>query len=190
MNMISVKIMDECNRKFYIKSSWLVVILFIIRCLITIPILLYDYISFIGEAISVALILMGLYEKWLWQYNPLEKIPKINGKYSGYIEYSYNGNFDKKKANISIVQSLLSVKIKIYTNEISSSSITSNFIYENGEHVLYYTYITNPMSKYSKDNPIQHGTCRLQIKSKTELQGIYWTTRQTIGDIHLHRKLM
>lgn len=93
----------------------------------------------------------------------------------------------KKEAMIKINQSLLSTKVKIFTNEITSNTITSNIVYENGEYVLYYTYITNPKSKYSRENPIQYGTCRVISKSESELQGSYWTTRQTIGDIYLKR---
>jgi hypothetical protein len=175
--------------KFLMKGFWLVVILFVIRCFICEPISLYDYFGFAGEAIGIAIILMGLYERLLWKYNPLEKIPKIKGEYSGYIEYCYNGNLDRKKAVIKISQSLLSTNVKIMTNEIVSNTIVSNMVYENGEYILYYIYITNPKSKYSKENPMQYGTCRLLMKSKTELQGIYWTTRQTIGDIYLYKTL-
>lgn len=56
---------------------------------------------------------------------------------------------------------------------------------ENEQYVLYYTYITNPKSKYSKENPIQYGTCRLLINSTDKLTGTYWTSRKTIGDMEL-----
>lgn len=75
------------------------------------------------------------------------------GEYSGFIEYSYNGTFDKKEATIKISQSLLSTNVKIATDEITSNTIASSIVFENSEYVLYYNYITNPKSKYSKDNP-------------------------------------
>ncbi len=179
--------MRNTTKKFLEKGFWIVIIIFIILYLITKPKLLYDYYGCIGEAIGITLMLMGIYEHLLWQYNPLEKIPKIKGDYSGYIEYSYNGTHDKKEATIKISQSLLSTSIKIITDEITSNTIVSNIIFENGEYVLYYTYITNPKSKYSKDNPVQYGTCRLVCDDELELKGTYWTTRQTIGDIYLIR---
>lgn len=179
--------MGDNTTKFLTKCLWVAIALFAIRCLITKPTSFYDCYGFAGEVIAVTLILMSLYERWLWQYSPLEKIPKIKGEYLGYIEYSYNGYFDKKEAIIKISQSLLSTNVKIATDEITSNTIASNIVYENGEYVLYYTYITNPKSKYSKENPIQYGTCRVTNKNKSELQGTYWTTRQTIGDIYLRR---
>lgn len=181
--------MGDNTQKFIIKGFWVVVILFIIRCLISKPTSPYDCFGFAGETISIALIIIGLYERWLWQFIPLEKVPNIKGEYIGIIEYNYNGNPDKKETTISIKQSLLSTNVKITTNEITSSTITSSIVLENKEYVLYYTYITNPKNKYSKENPIQYGTCRVIIKSKTELQGTYWTTRQTIGDICLKRRV-
>ncbi len=179
--------MSNTWRKFLEKGFWVAIVTFIIAYLLTKPESLYDYFGCVGEAIGIALILMGVYEQWLWLYNPFEKIPKIKGEYSGYIEYSYNGTFDKKEATIDIKQSLLSTRVKIITDEITSNTITSNIVHENGEYVLYYTYITNPKSKYSNDNPIQYGTCRITSNIKSGLQGTYWTTRKTIGDIYLKK---
>lgn len=179
--------MNNTTRKFLEKGFGVAICTFIIMYLLTKPHSLYDFSGCIGEAIGIALLLMVIYEHWLWQYNPLEKIPQIKGDYTGYIEYSYNGSYEKKEATIKINQSLLSTSVKIITDEITSNTIVSNIVYENGEYVLYYTYITNPKSKYSKENPIQYGTCRVVSESKTELQGTYWTTRKTIGDIYLKK---
>lgn len=179
--------MNSESKKILTKGFWIAIIVFIVMYLLSKPKSLYDYFSCIGEAVSIALILMGLYERWLWWFNPLEKIPKIRGTYSGYIEYSYNGTFDKKVARIGIKQSLLSTSVKIITDEITSNTIASNIVYENGEYVLYYTYITNPKSRYSDNNPIQYGTCRISSNCNSELRGTYWTTRKTIGDICLKK---
>ena len=74
--------------------------------------------------------------------------------------------------------------MQITTNEITSNTIVANLVEENEEYILYYTYITNPKSK---ENPIQHGTCRLMLSNKDCLTGSYWTSRQTIGDIELKK---
>lgn len=179
--------MSDNITSFLTKGLWVVILIFLIRCVISMPTSAYDCIGYAGEAISGSLIVLGLYERIIWKYNPFEKLPSIAGKYSGNIEYSYNGKYEKKKASIIIKQSLLTAHVQITTNEIVSSTITSNVVFENNEYVLYYTYITNPKSKYSKENPIQYGTCRVIMKNCNELQGVYWTTRQTIGDITLKK---
>jgi hypothetical protein len=179
--------MKDNVKKLIIKGLWVAVILFIIRCAISIPQTTYGYWSCAGEVTSLTMVLIGIYEVYLWKYNPFEKIPRIMGSYTGTIEYNYLGNPGKKDAKIEIKQSLLYVSVKVITNEITSNSIASHFITENDGYVLYYTYITNPLSKYSRENPIQYGTCRLTMKSNVELQGTYWTNRQTIGDINFKR---
>lgn len=180
--------MEESEKRYLKKSLWVVILLFALRCMIKIPDSPYECFGFAGEAISVTLIFMALYEKILWRWNPWEKIPKIYGEYSAALEYEGNTGFRKKKIKIIIKQSLLHTSIKIITDEISSHSITSNFIYENGEYVLYYTYITNPKSRYSIENPIQYGTCRMTVQGDGLLAGNYWTIRKTKGDITFKKK--
>lgn len=177
--------MEKRVKNYLVKSLWLVIILFVIRCWISMPTSTYSFFGSAGAAISITIVFMGIYEKWLWEYDPLEKTPRLSKRYKGEIEYGYDGNGGKKDISIFINQSLLTTSVKIITDEISSNSITSNLIFENGEYVLYYTYITNPKSKFSKDNPIQYGTCRIRVDDKNSLRGTYWTSRQTIGDIYL-----
>jgi hypothetical protein len=147
----------------------------------------YDYFGASGEAISITIIIMGLYNSVLWKFNPLEKVPSLVGTYIGNIEYNFSGEYETKDITVIINQTSLSVKVRIVTNEITSNTIVGNIIEENDNYILYYTYITNPQSRYGKDNPVQYGTCRLTVKSKTELCGTYWTSRKTIGDINLKK---
>lgn len=178
------------NKRFssFLKKSIVVgILIFILRLFFSLPETLYDFIGITGEVVSTTMFLMGIYCSVLWRFNPLEKTPKIMGSYKGVIEYNFNGEFEKKDVTVIIKQNLLSIKVQIVTNEIISNTITSDLILENNQHVLYYTYITNPKSKYSKENPIQYGTCKLLIYSKNKLVGTYWTSRQTIGDLELNK---
>ena len=140
-----------------------------------------------GEAICASVFLMEIYNCFLWKYNPFEKTPKIMGNYKGKINYSYNDNKSMKNVSLKINQTLLSVKVSMNTNEIKSNTVVSDLVKENDEYVLYYTYITNPKSKYSDANPIQYGSCRIGITNKDKLEGIYWTNRKTIGDISIRK---
>lgn len=180
--------MGENVNKFLSKGLWVSIALFVIRCLIFEPVSAYDYFGASGEAIAVTLIVMGVYNVFLWKYNPFEKAPRLMGNYSGRIEYSFNGKAEIKDVNVVINQTVLALKVKIVTDEITSNTISSNLIKENDDYVLYYTYITNPKSKYCKGNPVQYGTCRLTEQGEFELYGTYWTSRQTIGDIVLKKQ--
>lgn len=117
----------------------------------------------------------------------MKKFLKLWGKYEGIIEYNYSGKLEKKRTFVIIKQTLFSTKAQITTNEITSNTIVSNLVEENDEYVLYYTYITNSKSKYSLENPMQYGTCRLLPNVPNKLIGTYWTSRKTIGDIELDK---
>ncbi len=132
-----------------------------------------------GYTVPVAFV----YEKWLWRFNPLAKIPKLKTNYDGLLKYNYKGVYGEKNIAITIKQTYLTTKITIITDEIESNTITSELLVENDKYVLYYTYITNPKSEYSDENPIQLGTCRIAINNTNEFSGKYWTNRKTIGDI-------
>lgn len=179
--------MDNKTTKFITKGLWVALVLFVIRYLMCNFNSLYDFIGAAGEVISITVIIMGLYNGVLWRYNPLEKTPKLMGKYNGVIEYNFSGTLEQKDTSVTIKQTLLSIKVRITTNEITSNTIFGNLVEENDEYILYYTYITNPKSKYSKENPIQYGTCRLSTSVKDNLIGTYWTSRKTIGDIELKK---
>jgi len=166
---------------------WIAIILFGIRCFISTPNGIYGFINSIGGIVFISVIILGLYERLIWQFDPMEKTPRIKGTYLGTIEYNFNCNAGIKETQVEIKQTLLSTRVKIMTNEITSYTISSSLVEENGEFILYYTYVTNPKAKYSKENPVQYGTCRLVIISKDELRGNYWTTRQTIGDMVLRK---
>ena len=174
--------MDNKTINLLSKSLWVALSLFAIRFLLCRFTSIYNFFGAAGEVVSLTTILMLLYCRFLWKYNPLEKTPKLMGTYRGTIEYCFNGAAENKNTTVIIKQTLLSIKISINTNEIISNTIIGNLVKENDENVLYYTYITNPKSKYSKENPIQYGTCRLLINRENYLYGTYWTSRQTIGD--------
>ncbi len=187
--------MDSKISKIITRTAWTVIILFIVRYILGLINSLeflkcetwYDYFGAAGEAISAATVLLFVYDKWLWKYNPFDSTPRLMGEYNGTIKYNYNSKNHRKSTKVTIKQTSLKIRVKITTNEITSNTITSDLIEENDEYVLYYTYITNPRSQYSTQNPIQHGTCRLVQIDENKLEGQYWTSRQTIGDITLSR---
>ena len=162
-------------------------IFFAVRCAIFMPEDIWAVLRYISQAITLTVFFLGLYEKFLWRHIPFRKTPHIAGEYIGVIKYHYEGNDGEKNSKITISQSLLTTSVKIETDEITSNSIMSKLIEEHDEHILYYTYITNPKSKFSKENPVQRGTCRLVVNAKGEFTGVYWTSRQQIGDMTLKK---
>lgn len=144
-----------------------------------------DFLNYISYSISGTLLLSVAYVKLLWKYNPFVKIPRLHNNYHGYIDYRYDKAESRKEITFNIDQDLFSIKVSSVTDENISATISSNIVFENGQFVLYYIYITNPKSKYVDTNPIQYGTCRLVIDDVKKLTGKYWTTSRNIGDIYL-----
>ena len=147
----------------------------------------YSVFGAAGEVVAFTVVLVGFYERFLWKWNPLEKTPLIKGSYEVVISHNYKGKAGKKKATATIKQSLFFVSVSITTNEITSSTIVAHIGVENGEPVLYYTYITNPQSRVSEGNPIQYGSCRLTLTDDKGLRGKYWTSEKNNGDIVFKR---
>lgn len=167
-------------------SGIIVLVIFIILYKLKMPESVLEYWDLILESTGYSVIAIVVYERYLWKYNPFVKIPRLKKKYTGILSYNYKGKFGEKNVEIEIKQSFLSTDVKLKSDEISSKTITSDLVEENGEFVIYYTYITNPLSRCSDENPIQVGTCKLVIDNINDIRGNYWTNRKTICDLHFH----
>jgi hypothetical protein len=177
--------MTEPIKKHLKIAIYIAIAIFGICSLISMPVSFRDFTGYTGISVSITIVISILYEKWVWKLNPLEKTQKLYERYNGNLEYKYKGKTGNKSIEVYVKQSLFGLKIQLVSDEIVSSTITSKIVEENGNYVLYYTYITNPKSKFSDKNPIQFGTCRFIIDDPKKLNGIYWTSRKTKGDIYL-----
>lgn len=169
-------------------SGVLVLLIFIILYYFKTPSSVVDYWDLTLEATGYSVSGIIVYERLLWRYNPLVNFPKLKKYYIGKLKYNFQGISGEKDIELEINQTFLSISIKLKTDEISSKTITSELLDENGEYVIYYTYVTNPSSKYSEKNPMQLGTCKLLVDNINSINGIYWTNRRTIGDLYLKSK--
>ena len=177
--------MDKVE-SFVKKGIYIGIAVFVLIWLVTLPENMHDLFGNIGNTVAATMLILCFYEKQIWRYNPLEKTPRLKQKYSGKIKYRWDEKNAEKNIEVWITQSLLKVRVKIKTDEIMSNSISSELLQENGQHVLYYTYITTPKSEYSDSNPIQYGTSRLVLCEDGKFEGIYWTSRKTKGDLYLN----
>lgn len=177
--------MEEQVKSLIKPALYIAAAVIFVACMIKPPQVLDDYFSYVGYAISVVTIIFTLYAKWLWRFNPLVKIPKLNSKYKGIIKYNFNNKDGQKNIKLEIKQTLFSIKVKAITDINRSRTITGSIALEGDEYYLYYVYITDPSSVELKGNSIQYGTCRLLLEDVNNLNGKYWTTSRTIGDIEL-----
>jgi len=118
--------------------------------------------------------------------------PFINGTWKGTLYSNYKNpkdNSTKVPIEVFLVinqTSDLVTKVAFYSEESSSSAITSPALTKNGEQ-WEFSYVYQNHSKYDLRNssPIHNGTVLLTLdneKNKT-MQGSYWTDRCTRGEI-------
>ncbi len=153
------------------------------------PSTVIEYIEIIGSAVGYVAIPTLFYERWIWKINPFDDTPKLKKTYRGHIRFNRDNHWQEKEIIVRINQTFTRSVIKIKTDEMISKSLLSDIIFENGGYVLYYTYLTNPKSEYSHENPIQIGSTKVLIEEDKYLHGTYWTNRQTVGDIYFKEEV-
>lgn len=174
------------------KGMWCAIVLFIIRCLLSLEevrngVSAYSLCGFAGEAIGASALIMVAYEKWLWKIDPLVKIPKIGGNYSGVISSSFDSK--QRKATLTIKQTLLSVDVVLKTEESASRCVSGTIEEVLGEKELIYTYLNEPKSKVRNRSEIHFGTATLVLDAADRLVGKYYTDRKTTGDMEFVKEL-
>lgn len=176
--------MSEKIQKLIKPFVFLAIIVFVICCIVRKPAEFGDVTSYIGYSVTAVTLFFIAYEKWIWKFIPCNKPSVLNEKYTGCIRYLFNGVAGEKEINVTIKQSWLNIDVKTMTDINSSVTISSTIVKEYGENVLYYTYMTNPTAATQKENPIQHGTCRMVLAGDNKkIRGKYWTSSNTTGDM-------
>ena len=138
-------------------------------------------------AITISLILAGIYSSWLWKYNPFEKTPKIYGKY----KMTFISTFDnsKRTMDVTIKQDLISNRIYMNTKESRSESLTSSIVTKKDVCELVYTYQNIPNATERKHSEVHFGTCKFCIINNKIENGSYYTDRKTTGEIKNIKKI-
>lgn len=129
----------------------------------------------------------------LWCLFEKYEVPILKNKYECLIKYEWpKGSPGEKKASIEVKQTYTSIDITLITDEIRSDSIVSEIVKQDNIFILFYIYKTNPKAIFHKNNPPQLGGCKIILDFITDnasndtLDGKYWTTSETIGDMELY----
>lgn len=168
------------------KAMWVAIVLFVVRAALSWGELkansnIYSIFGYAGEAIGVAAIVIVCYEKWLWRFDPLIRIPYIAGKYEGTLKSSYDQEL--RSATIQIKQTFLSVDVTLKTEESESRSVSGSIEEILGSAELIYTYLNEPKAQVRDRSAIHYGTATFVLSEKNHLTGRYYTDRNTSGDM-------
>lgn len=152
--------------------------------------------SHISTTISINIVFWIVFIKWLWKlklfYPWLVQIPNLSGKWKGTIISNWNeGNRDPIPMEITIDQTFLNVQVRIKTAESRSFSIAASFDIDKdrGQQQLFYSYLNTPKASVRDRSEIHYGSALLVFEGfeVNEMEGEYWTSRETTGEIHLKR---
>ena len=168
------------------KAMWISILIFILRCIVSWNDLIkgvsaYDVFGYIGEAIGVAAILIMLYERWGWQWDPFVRDKSFKGIYKGKIISNYDNT--ERAATLEIRQTYLSIDVILTTDESTSRTVAAMVETILGVQELVYTYVNEPKAGFRDRSEIHFGTARLILSGEGSLSGNYYTDRKTTGEM-------
>ena len=153
----------------------------------------------LSTVVSIDLIFYLLFVSFLWKFrifrNWLVPFPNLDGTWRGEIRTTWTDPETGERpgpipAILTIKQSFLNISCVMRTAEMSSRSLTSEFVLdkENQLERLVYTYDSDPIQTVKERNPQHCGTMSFNIvkeQEKNKLEGGYWTDRKTTGTIKM-----
>lgn len=138
-----------------------------------------------------------LFNKYLWKYRPgswFVRQPDLNGTWHVELQSSYQNPKTGKGVEpvagyVAIRQTFSSLSIRLMTEQSESSLVASSFdIHADQTTYIYGAYQSDPsILLRSKVSEIHYGSFRYKVVGQPpiELNGHYWTDRNTNGSIRL-----
>ncbi len=152
----------------------------------------------IPKAISIYVVMGIIFNKWVWRWPILQgwliKCPNLQGTWKGYLKSDWinpetGKGIDPIPVVLVIRQTFSTIKCTLMTKESTSYSTTADITLVPSSEDLSLTYnYTNRSKAIIRDrSPIHDGASILKIikNPKRVLEGEYWTSRKTRGEMHL-----
>lgn len=152
--------------------------------------------SQISTTISINIVFWLVFIKWLWKlrlfYPWLVQVPNLSGNWKGTIKSNWeDGAQNPIPMEITIEQTFLNIQVRVKTEESRSFSLGASFNIDRdrGQQQLFYSYLNTPKSGIRQRSEIHYGSALLLFDGfdVKELEGEYWTSRETTGEMHLKR---
>lgn len=160
---------------------------------------LWTALKLLPQAISIYAIIGIVFTKWLWRWKFFQgwliKIPDLQGTWRGELKSDWinpetQKGIDPVPVILVVRQTFSSIKCTLMTVESSSYSTTADInVAPNSEDLyLTYNYTNRPKATIRDRSTIHDGAAILKIVNKPQrcLEGEYWTSRKTRGDMLLH----
>lgn len=146
----------------------------------------------VTTTVTAVTIICTFFVSWAWRWKIFQgwlvPFPCLSGTWEGDIHTTYLSEEQSIPVTVIIKHHFFNIQIKIKTNESSSISTCGSFDIDEdrGLKQLIYTYQNNPKAIIRHKSEIHYGTARLEISDDAKfLEGEYWTSRKTTGDIKI-----
>ena len=149
---------------------------------------------------GVFLLLIGWYETHLWKLR-IKKLavcpqPCLIGTWKGELRSNYlapgtTTPISPREVFLVIRQTLTTISVRFLTQESSSHLLAGALIREeDGVYSVTGTYMNTPKISLQGRSPIHHGALLLRVHGDVpdRLEGEYWTTRNTNGELEFTGK--
>lgn len=144
----------------------------------------------ITATVTFVTLICTLFISWAWKWKIFQgwlvPFPCLSGEWEGEIVSTYNSENSSIPIRVAIKHHFFNVQIKIKTEESNSISTCGSFDIDEdrGLKQLIYSYQNNPKATVRGRSEIHYGTTRLEISDDAKvLEGEYWTSRKTTGDM-------
>lgn len=143
--------------------------------------------------IVIWMVFIGFAWKWKIFYPWLVPYPNLSGKWEGFVKSNWKEKeLEPIPIEVTINQNFFNIQVQIKTNESRSYSIGASFDIdkERGFQQLFYTYLNTPKAGVRDRSEIHYGSTILNFDGfkVTNMDGEYWTDRETTGEINLTKK--
>lgn len=152
----------------------------------------------IPDVVTICVILAWVFKHWMWKWRIFQgwlvPYPNLEGTWRGTVASNWvNPETGQQIAPLTVTmvikQSFSKVSCTVYTAESKSYSTSATITqYEDSEQLFLDFNYTNRSKAVIRDrSPIHDGASRLKIITKPylQLEGEYWTSRCTRGDMEL-----
>ena len=194
--------MEKVNRTIELYALILTfLVVWFLTLIVVAPIDLLGALKLIPTAITIYAFIGVIFVKWIWRWPIFQgwliKIPDLQGTWRGELKSDWiNPETHQPIPPIPVIlvirQTFSNINCTLMTKESSSYSTTASInAAVNGEELyLTYNYTNRPKATLRDRSAIHDGAAILKIIKQPErtLEGEYWTSRKTRGDITLKFK--
>ena len=193
--------MNKSNAKTYI---WVIVVSTIIiwmLVLLSFGIELKRSVEAIEKlpmVVTIEALLWLIFTQWGWKFKIFQSWlivePSIEGTWKGRLKTTWIDPATGESLNeipivLSIKQDFHNISCNIFTKESTSSSYSGKIYFDesSGMKRFIYTYTNKPKASVRDRSEFHDGTANLRIigGSQNKMEGDYWTTRKSTGDIEV-----